>query len=108
MKVIEYIKSLFRPKYISKYDEELNFSIRIGETCEVCYEQLDYYKNRGYKGEPTKCETCEKKINRNQQIDKIFMTTQEITWDKYGNPVIVEIDDDNNVIDSDELLDKLK
>jgi hypothetical protein len=36
------------------------------------------------------------------------MTTQELTWDEYGNPVIVEIDDDNNVIDSDELLDKLK
>jgi hypothetical protein len=36
------------------------------------------------------------------------MTRQELTWDEYGNPVIVEIDVDNNVIDSDELLDKLK
>jgi hypothetical protein len=35
------------------------------------------------------------------------MTRQELTWDEYGNPVIVEIED-NNVIDSDELLDKLK
>mgnify|MGYP000082147580 CR=1 FL=1 len=29
------------------------------------------------------------------------MTRQELTWDEYGNPVIVEIED-NNVIDSDE------
>jgi hypothetical protein len=36
------------------------------------------------------------------------MTRQELTWDEYGNPVIVEIDEDNNIIDSDELLDKLK
>jgi hypothetical protein len=35
------------------------------------------------------------------------MIRQELTWDEYGNPVIVEIED-NNVIDSDELLDKLK
>jgi hypothetical protein len=35
------------------------------------------------------------------------MKVQELTWDEYGNPVIVEIED-NNVIDSDELLDKLK
>ena len=107
MKLVQYIKSLLEPKYISQYDEELSFSISIGENCEVCFEQLDLFKG-GYKGKPTKCEACEKQINRNQQIDKIFMTTQEITWDKYGNPVIVEIDDDNNVIDSDELLDKLK
>jgi hypothetical protein len=36
------------------------------------------------------------------------MTIQELTWDEYGNPVIVETDVDNNVTDSDELLDKLK
>jgi hypothetical protein len=72
MKVIEYIKSLFRPsKYISKYDEELNFSISIGENCEVCYEQLDYYKNVGYKGEPTKCENCEKQLNRESKLKEI-------------------------------------
>jgi hypothetical protein len=35
------------------------------------------------------------------------MTRQEITWDEYGNPVIIEIDE-NDVIESDELLDKLK
>jgi len=35
------------------------------------------------------------------------MTRQELTWDEYGNPVIVEIDE-NGVIESDELLDKLK
>jgi hypothetical protein len=34
------------------------------------------------------------------------MKRQELTWDEYGNPVIVEIDENNNVID--ELLDKLK
>jgi hypothetical protein len=32
--------------------------------------------------------------------------TQEITWDEYGNPVVIEVD--KNVIESDELLDKLK
>ena len=36
------------------------------------------------------------------------MRRQELTWDEYGNPVIVEIDEDNNIINSDELLDKLK
>jgi hypothetical protein len=36
------------------------------------------------------------------------MTIQEITWDEYGNPVIVEIDENDNLIESDELLDKLK
>jgi hypothetical protein len=36
------------------------------------------------------------------------MKRQELTWDEYGNPVIVEIDENENVIDSDELLDKLK
>jgi hypothetical protein len=36
------------------------------------------------------------------------MIRQELTWDEYGNPVIIEIDEDNNVIDSNELLDKLK
>jgi len=36
------------------------------------------------------------------------MRRQELTWDEYGNPVIVEIDENNNVTDSDELLDKLK
>jgi len=35
------------------------------------------------------------------------MTRQELTWDEYGNPVIVEIDE-NDVIESDESLDKLK
>jgi hypothetical protein len=35
------------------------------------------------------------------------MIRQELTWDEYGNPVIVEIED-KNVIYSDELLDKLK
>jgi hypothetical protein len=34
------------------------------------------------------------------------MKRQELTWDEYGNPVIIEIDE--NVIESDELLDKLK
>jgi hypothetical protein len=34
------------------------------------------------------------------------MKRQELTWDEYGNPVIVEIDENKNVID--ELLDKLK
>jgi hypothetical protein len=36
------------------------------------------------------------------------MKRQELTWDEYGNPVIVEIDENDNVIESDELLDKLK
>jgi hypothetical protein len=36
------------------------------------------------------------------------MTRQELTWDEYGNPVIVEIDENDSVIESDELLDKLK
>ncbi len=36
------------------------------------------------------------------------MIIQQITWDIYGNPVIIEVDEDNNVIESDELLDKLK
>jgi hypothetical protein len=36
------------------------------------------------------------------------MTIQEITWDEYGNPVVIEVDEDENVIESDELLDKLK
>jgi hypothetical protein len=36
------------------------------------------------------------------------MKIQEITWDEYGNPVIVEIDENENVIESDESLDKLK
>ena len=71
MTIIEYIKSLFDPKYISKYDEELKFSISIGETCEVCYEQLDYYKKVGYKGEPTKCENCEKQLNRESKLKEI-------------------------------------
>ena len=71
MRIIDYIKSLFEPKYISKYDEELNFSISVGENCEVCYEQLDYYKNVGYKGEPTKCETCEKQISRESKLKEI-------------------------------------
>jgi hypothetical protein len=35
------------------------------------------------------------------------MTTQELTWDEYGNPVIVEIDENGNLI-NDELLGKLK
>ena len=34
------------------------------------------------------------------------MKRQELTWDEYGNPVIIEIDENNNVVD--ELLDKLK
>ncbi len=71
MKLVQYIKSLFEPKYISQYDEELSFSIKIGENCEVCYEQLDYYKSGGYKGEPTKCETCEKQINRESKLKEI-------------------------------------
>ena len=71
MTIIEYIKSLFEPKYISKYDEELRFSISIGETCEACCEEIDYYKNEGYKGEPTKCETCEKQINREIKLKEI-------------------------------------
>jgi hypothetical protein len=37
------------------------------------------------------------------------MEIQQITWDIYGNPVVVIYDEDNNVIEeSDELLDKLK
>jgi hypothetical protein len=36
------------------------------------------------------------------------MARQELTWDEYGNPVIVEIDENENVIESNELLDKLK
>ena len=76
MTIIEHIKSLFdsidNKISKSKYDEELSFSISIGENCEVCYEQLDYYKSGGYKGEPTKCETCEKQINREIKIDKIL------------------------------------
>lgn len=71
MRLIDYIKSLFEPKYISKYDEELNFSINIGEICELCYEEIDYYKNIGYKGEPTKCENCEKQLNRESKLKEI-------------------------------------
>ena len=75
MTIIEYIKSLFdsidNTISKSKYDEELSFSISIGENCEVCYEQLDYYKSVGYKGEPTKCETCEKQINREIKLKEI-------------------------------------
>jgi hypothetical protein len=33
------------------------------------------------------------------------MKRQELTWDEYGNPVIVEIDEND---ESDESLDKLK
>jgi hypothetical protein len=36
------------------------------------------------------------------------MKVQELTWDEYGNPVVIEVDEDENVIESDELLDKLK
>jgi hypothetical protein len=36
------------------------------------------------------------------------MKRQELTWDEYGNPVIVEIGENDNAIESDELLDKLK
>ena len=75
MTIIEHIKSLFdlidNKISKSKYDEELRFSISIGETCEACYEQLDYYKNEGYKGEPTKCETCEKQLNREIKLKEI-------------------------------------
>lgn len=71
MRIIEYIKSLFKPHYISKYNEELSFSISIGEICEVCYEELDFYKNGGYKGEPTKCESCEKQSIREDKLKKI-------------------------------------
>lgn len=67
MKLVQYIKSLFEPKYISKYDEELRFSISIGEVCEVCHVELLSY----YKGEPTKCETCEKQINRESKLKEI-------------------------------------
>ena len=70
MRIFQYIKSLFESKYISPYDEELSFSISIGENCEVCYDQLDYYKG-GYKGEPSKCETCEKQINRESKLKEL-------------------------------------
>jgi len=36
------------------------------------------------------------------------MTRQELTWDEYGNPVIIEVDENDNIIESDEFLDKLK
>jgi hypothetical protein len=36
------------------------------------------------------------------------MKRQELTWDEYGNPVVIEVDENENVIESDELLDKLK
>ena len=35
MTLVHYIKSLFEPNYISQYDEELKFSISIGENCEI-------------------------------------------------------------------------
>ena len=72
MTLVQYIKSLFRPNYISQYDEELKFSISIGENCEICHEQIDYYKGVGYKGEPTKCESCEKKFNREDKLNSIL------------------------------------
>lgn len=72
MTLVQYIKSLFEPNYISQYDEELNFSISIGENCEICHEQIDYYKGVGYKGEPTKCERCEKRFNREDKLNSIL------------------------------------
>ena len=70
MRIIEYIKSLFKPHYISKYDEELSFSISIGGNCEICCDDLDY-KNGGYTGKPTKCESCEKQSIREDKLKKI-------------------------------------
>ena len=75
MTIIEHIKSLFdsidNKISKSKYDKELRFSISVGEICELCCEEIDYYKNGGYKGEPTKCETCEKQINREIKLKEI-------------------------------------
>lgn len=67
MRIIKYIKSLFETKYVSKYDEDLYFSISIGEVCEICHVELPPY----YKGEPTKCETCEKQLNRESKLKEI-------------------------------------
>jgi hypothetical protein len=71
MRLIDYIKSLFKTNSISRYDEELSFSISVGENCEVCFEQFDYYKGVGYKGKPTKCETCKKQLSREDKLKEL-------------------------------------
>lgn len=71
MKIVEWIK-LFKnsTQYTSKYEEDIIFSISIGEICEVCQEELDLY-NGGHTGEPAKCKSCLTIETRDKKINEI-------------------------------------
>jgi hypothetical protein len=70
-KFIDFIKSFkSNPQYIGEYEENIKFSISIGEICEMCQEELDLY-NGGYKGKPTKCESCKITEQRNLKLNQL-------------------------------------
>jgi hypothetical protein len=72
MKIVEWIK-LFKnsTQYTSKYEDDIKFSISIGEICEVCQEELDLY-NGGHIGEPVKCKSCLTTEKRDNKINQIL------------------------------------
>jgi hypothetical protein len=71
-KIVEWIKQFkSSTQYTSKYQEDINFSISIGEICEVCQEELDLYDG-GYTGEPTKCKSCRIIETREMKLNQLL------------------------------------
>lgn len=65
-----WLSRLFKNKYVSKYDEDLMFSVSIGEICEDCYINLDLYSG-GFTGNPTKCDSCKRQTTRENIIKEL-------------------------------------
>jgi hypothetical protein len=75
MKFVDLIKTILHldlkePKSYGKYDSDELFSIGIGELCESCKKELDLYKG-GFRGEPTKCESCSVKEDRDKKLSEL-------------------------------------
>lgn len=70
IEIIQRIKSLFKKNNYTEWEWNRGFSISVGEICEVCFEELDLYQG-GYRGEPTKCKSCQIEYNRDIKLQEL-------------------------------------
>ena len=77
MKISDFIKSFKNSsQYKSEYEENIAFSISIGEICQSCQVDLPLFEG-GYTGAPTLCKSCLILEKRELKLNQLLNETDK-------------------------------